>query len=75
MFCFHSYGEIRDGYQYCKKCGKAILVPCNHKWTILSQGKLGGRCNPNLTVGNFYDRQCEKCGELKRDNFYTEPNY
>jgi hypothetical protein len=35
MFHRHKYGKVEDGYQYCIKCGKAILAPvakCQHVW-------------------------------------------
>ena len=42
MFCIHKWDEVKNGYQHCKKCNKAILVDknyifrrCNHKWEII----------------------------------------
>lgn len=69
MFCFHKYGEIKDGYQYCSKCNKARLIPCNHKWKVLSHGNITRR-NPYSelrVIGDWYNLQCEKCGEVKRE--------
>jgi len=62
MFCFHKYGEIKNGYQYCTKCGKVIVVPvipCNHKWEYVT------------TINTaFYSsvmiNKCVHCGIIKQ---------
>lgn len=66
-FCWHKWGEIKDGYQYCKKCGIAIPVPCNHKWETICESNIltavpGGH---NIT-GKMYAQKCKICGEIKK---------
>lgn len=65
MFCKHKFGEIRDGYQYCVKCGKAVPVACNHMWKIFEQYELVRNNRP--VVGNHIILQCSRCGEMKHD--------
>lgn len=58
----HNYGKIEEGYQYCKQCGKARTVPCNHDWEIINEGstyKFGSK------TGRFYILQCNNCGDIK----------
>ena len=67
LFCSHKYGEVKDGYQYCEKCGKAIPVApmaCSHHWVNESSW------NVKAPRGNVYkvihlDR-CDKCGAINR---------
>lgn len=66
MFCRHKWGEIRDGYQYCKKCGKAILVPCNHQWTIIQNNELYDYRSSTMPVYLEKVLQCSKCGSIKK---------
>lgn len=63
--CNHSFGTVQtDGYQYCKKCGLAVPVPCQHQWAKMSQWGTESRL-----TGNMYKIQllyeCRKCGETK----------
>jgi hypothetical protein len=37
MFCFHKYSEVKEDFQYCLKCGKAIVAPCPHKWAEIEE--------------------------------------
>lgn len=69
MFCFHKYGEIKERYQYCQKCGKAIVAPCAHYWKCVEISPLWlvdkpteGQ-NPNSIIWHL---QCEICGEMKQ---------
>lgn len=62
MFCNHKYGEVKEGYQYCLKCGRAILAPCNHVWEIIEGKEVVSRFN-SLT-GFFYVNRCKKCGVI-----------
>jgi len=65
MFCFHRFGEITDGYQFCSKCHKAILVPCNHHWVEKEYYDIRNRL-VGVIVGIVHIRECSKCGELKQ---------
>ena len=60
MFCIHKYGKVEDGYQYCSKCGKAVVIPCNHKWENIAE-----RSSTLTGHQNGFIQQCEKCGELR----------
>ena len=67
-FCWHRLDEnIKDGYQYCKKCGLAIPVPCNHVWKVQDSYEI--ERNSTIlglrTVGEFHILQCVKCGEIQ----------
>lgn len=66
MICFHKWGKVEEGYQYCGKCGEAKLAPCQHKWEEESEYKktANGRV---VCVGTVL--QCSKCGDMK--NFET----
>ena len=72
--CSHKFGDIqKDGYQYCKKCNKAISIPCNHKWK--EQEEYAQMIVSNATkenIGMSIILKCEKCGELK--TFYSRVN-
>lgn len=62
MWCNHKFGEIKEGYQYCTKCGKAQLVPCNHQYEILHeiQAMVWGQVANTVIVN-----RCKHCGELR----------
>ena len=69
--CSHKFGEIQaDGYQYCKKCNKAVSVSCNHKWEeqkeftqmIMRSG------TTNEMIGTSMIMRCKICGEQKTFN-------
>lgn len=70
--CKHKFGPIDGGYQYCKECGIATLVPvpppppppeCQHTWqtygTVDKQNAFGGCIQQKLIL------QCEHCGDIK----------
>jgi hypothetical protein len=65
MFCNHKFDIIQpDGYQYCKKCGKAFNPPkliCNHKLKIIEKIDIE-------YFGNLTDRmivqECSICGVI-----------
>jgi len=67
MFCFHKYDkEIKDGYQFCTKCGKAHSVVCVHEWKTIHEynvttSTIGGSKRQSVE----YHLQCKKCGNLK----------
>jgi hypothetical protein len=66
MFCFHKYGEIKDGYQYCLKCNKAIRVEgyekCVHEY---------GKWEMSFLKFN-QSRVCKKCGWTEEVNFLDD---
>jgi len=66
-FCNHKYGEVKGNYQYCTKCGKAIVAPkveCNHIWVKEGEyeagNMLGASFNAVLTTYH-----CKCCGIIK----------
>ncbi len=66
--CKHKYGDVKEGYQYCKKCGKAICAPensCIHKWEEIRRLEIN---NPygSIPLGDIYVLKCNKCGEIKK---------
>ena len=70
MFCFHKYNKVEDGYQYCKKCGKAKIVPCSHQWEILKEISVytsffySGSYPPNHYI---FALRCSRCGNIKKE--------
>jgi hypothetical protein len=42
---------------------------CDHKWKIIKQGTINNAYKTN-TIGNYYELQCEKCGDVKVRNLY-----
>jgi hypothetical protein len=64
--CNHKYEVVQpDGYQYCRKCGEARLIPCFHKWEMFDQvdkiGQIDGQVH-----GRVYIQKCAKCGVLMK---------
>jgi hypothetical protein len=75
LFHRHKYSEIKeDGYQYCLKCGNAIVPPCIHEWKLIQDLKIEGWGRQLVTgkEGPFFIRsyECSKCTEFK--NEYVE---
>lgn len=68
MFCFHKFGEIKDGYQYCSKCGKAIPVKCNHDFQIIKQVNVYMNESDTIPSSIKYILRCSKCGKMKNHN-------
>ena len=77
MFCWHKWGEIKEGYQYCKRCGVAKRVKCVHKWKKTHEHKVHHTSiyERNVTQaqleklapdGILFILQCELCGEVTR---------
>lgn len=66
MFCFHKYDVVKNNYQYCKKCGKARVVECPHKWETQSIYN-GSVQYDNGSSKDFviYALSCTKCGTIK----------
>lgn len=70
MFCFHEYGKVEsDGYQYCRKCGKARKVECNHTWEIIEKWNRGVSTATSF-VSKIYILRCKKCGEITNKELY-----
>ncbi len=75
MFCFHKYDKVqKDSYQYCKRCGVAIVAPCIHDWekikTIQYFGEnvLGHLCEEQ-PLGFAFIYECTKCKETRQEKF------
>lgn len=65
-WCKHKFGEIKEGYQYCSKCGIAKVVDCNHVWEERDKTTLVDNmrsANPS-TLGWSYIDRCKKCGKI-----------
>lgn len=62
--CSHdSFTDVKDGYQYCKKCNKAFLAPkkeCDHHWFLLSEIIVKG-----AVKGYLYE--CLHCGSNRKE--------
>lgn len=63
MFCFHKWGKIEDGYQYCSKCGVARTVSCSHIWGELGSADM---FTFGKVTGRMYVLKCNKCGEIAK---------
>lgn len=73
-FCWHKWGEIKNGYQYCKKCGIAIPVPCSHVWETINTLVTSTQyidLNKTVNTGELYVLKCKKCGEIKEKRIGT----
>ena len=65
LFHRHKFGKVQeDGFQYCEKCGKAVLPAppeCQHIWQrvnlITVSGVFGVECYKYILV-------CKKCGGM-----------
>jgi len=64
-FHIYKWGEIKDGYQYCVVCGKAIFVPCNHKWGTIEEYLIRNSLG-DKTIGEVYIQQCEHCKTITK---------
>ena len=64
MFCNHKYEKVEKGYQYCKKCGKAISVPCNHKWKRIFATEKKNSYSRRIEFF-LVASECERCREIK----------
>ncbi len=75
MFCWHKYGQVKNKYQYCIKCGIARSVtppplpallskpeepPCRHQWERYSE--ITSTIHKGV-VGHILE--CSKCGDMK----------
>lgn len=68
--CTHFFGEVNNGYQYCKNCGVAIVAPkskCEqHNWQIIEQFSKDSRFTGN-SIAIYYISRCVNCGLIKKD--------
>jgi hypothetical protein len=67
-FCNHKLGKVEnDNYQYCKKCGKAFPVECQHIFIDIAKYEI-----VDALVGSKGFKQiakCSKCGIYKDFTF------
>ena len=57
IFGLHKLTEVDDkGYQYCKRCGKAVIPECVHYWELLKKEEWN---NKFVTIS-----KCKKCNRL-----------
>lgn len=69
LFCLHTYNKVDDkGYQYCKKCGKAMFVrgnKCLHRYKVIDKYK----CVNHVGGGEsfLYVSRCQKCGKIIKE--------
>lgn len=70
FFCFHKFKDVdSDGYQYCKKCNKAVFVGLpehNCIWKVIGKHSVHLFNNPNPSYYK-YVMQCTICGEIKTE--------
>lgn len=61
----HKYGKVHpcDGYQYCKKCGKARAAPCVHNFAEAATFTVR---SPFGELGREWVYKCTKCKEMKK---------
>ena len=68
MLCFHKFNKVdEDGYQYCKKCGKAFIPPCKHNWILKKEISCYLDFNNPPNSPNYYKYiyECSKCKEIR----------
>ena len=66
--CNHKLGKVEnDGYQYCDKCGKASIAPCNHDWEKMHDLESTSRLMNTGPIAFIYIHKCRKCSEIKKD--------
>jgi len=64
MFCFHEFSEVKaDGFQYCKKCGKAIMPSHAHRWVDVSTTNIH-MWDDKMPSGAIILQRCSVCGAL-----------
>lgn len=67
--CNHVYGKVEERYQYCTKCGKAVVIPVctQHKYKIINSFEIVSISN--RITGIMHISQCENCGIIKEAKF------
>ena len=67
FFFNHKWGEIKDGYQRCEKCGIAKKVPCSHVFEDFRQiDCIDGYSFSTIPTSKVFLSKCKKCGEIKQ---------
>jgi len=70
MLCNHKFGNIqKDGFQYCKKCGKALRPKCEHVYEIYSNEILEYARTKTLKKRVIINK-CKFCGILDKFEIY-----
>ena len=64
MFHIHKWGEIKDRYQYCTKCGKARPVKCAHVFELIEKYKIMSSLDDTKVLEFGRVLQCKHCGVL-----------
>jgi hypothetical protein len=68
--CTHCFGEVNNGYQYCKNCGIAIIAPkskCEqHNWEIIDKYSKNTTYR-KIPITVYYISRCVNCGLIKKD--------
>jgi len=66
LLCRHVFNPVAENskYQYCKKCGKAILAPCIHDWVESYNVELADE-DDNI-VGYTVVYICDICKNYKK---------
>jgi hypothetical protein len=63
MICFHKFSEVKeDGFQYCKKCGKAIMPKHKHRW--IDRERHDVALWGESPTGAIIIQECSICGML-----------
>lgn len=66
MICFHRWGKVNAGYQYCSKCSKARIVSCAHRWQAVKETRVFPDEHSRLPTKVRYTLRCQECGDLKK---------
>jgi len=72
LFRKHKLGLIqKDGYQYCSRCGIAILPSCNHNWELIASIEKKYDWSYHMTYGHKENSlirvyECSICKEIKK---------
>lgn len=70
--CWHEFDKPvdEDGFQYCKKCGRAVLPhnpnvekDCSHIWIEYEKVRIGVN-EEGVPKDILWVLKCTKCGEL-----------
>jgi hypothetical protein len=82
MSCFfgHKFSHVEeDGYQYCSKCGKAVVppqIPCAHDWVLVQNTEIKRPLwDPSIIASHYPDNlpffirtyECSKCKALRNE--------
>lgn len=62
--CLHLWNEVKNGYQYCSKCGLARIAGCSHHWIVEKSNKIV-RTDTSDSIGEEIIYKCTKCTQRK----------